>query len=110
MRISYASNKLEKQLSSATEIKKAFGDMAKKVAARLDDIKSAPNLAILLQLPQANCHALKGNRHGEWAVSISGNYRIVFIIGHDPIPVTENELIDTTCITDIIITGTLDYH
>jgi toxin HigB-1 len=30
------------------------------------------------QLPGARCHPLKGERKGQWAVSISGNWRLVF--------------------------------
>lgn len=110
MEIFYASNKLKKQFSSASEIKKAFGGMAKKIAMRLDEMKSAPNLAVLQQIPQAQCHSLAGDRNGQWAVSISGNYRIIFTIGHDPVPVTDEGLIATILITDIIISGTEDYH
>lgn len=110
MNIRFGSNKLTKQLGSATAIKTSFGVMARKVSARLDDILAAPNLAVLMQLPQAGCHALKADRAGEWAVSISGNHRIIFKIDHDPVPVGDDGLINTIVITDIVITGTEDYH
>lgn len=108
--IRYKNNKLEKQLGSASEIKTAFGKMAKKVSVRLDDIRAAPNLKVLEQLQQAACHELKGNREGEWAVSISGNHRMIFTIDHDPIPIDDNGLINKILVTDIVITGTEDYH
>jgi plasmid maintenance system killer protein len=110
MKINFKNNKLKKQLGSASEIKKAFGVNAKRVANRLSDIEASPNLSVLIQLPAANCHALFGNRNGEWALDISANHRMIFQISHDPIPLKDDESIDTIMVTDIIITGTEDYH
>jgi len=110
VKIRFGNNKLAKQLENASAIKKAFGTMAKKVAMRLDDIEAAPNLFILKQIPQANCHELKGNRQGEWAVNISVNHRMIFKIDHNPIPLKGDHSIDEIVITDIVITGTEDYH
>lgn len=110
MQIRYATNKLQKQFSNATEMKRAFGSMAPKVAQRMDEIISADNLAILKQIPAARCHALTGSRAGDWSVIISVNFRIIFQLDHDPIPLTPKGDIDTIKITDIVIDGTEDYH
>lgn len=110
MEIEYSSNKLKKQLSNASEIKRAFGVNANRVAARMDDIKASPNLAVLMQLPAANCHPLSGNKKGEWAVNISANHRLIFEIANDPIPIKEDNSIDTIKVTDIRILETTDYH
>ncbi|MCW2259490.1 MULTISPECIES: type II toxin-antitoxin system RelE/ParE family toxin [Sphingobacterium] len=109
MSITY-SNKIKKKFSSAAEIKKAFGAMAKKVQARLDDIEASPNLNVLTQIPAANCHALSGNRDGEWAVNISPNHRMIFEIDNDPMPLTLTGEIDRIKVTDIRIIDTIDYH
>ncbi|MGB3107484.1 type II toxin-antitoxin system RelE/ParE family toxin [Sphingobacterium siyangense] len=109
MKITY-SNKIKKKFSSAVEIKKAFGMMAKKVQSRLDDIEASPNLNVLLQIPSANCHSLSGNRDGEWAVNISPNHRLIFEIDNDPIPLTPTGEIDRIRVTDIRIIDTTDYH
>lgn len=110
MEIFYSTNKLKKQMSSASEIKKAFGVNAKRVQARLDDITASTSLAILMQLPAANCHPLTGNRQGEWAVNISANHRMIFEIANDPVPIDEDGNIETIRVTDIRITTTTDYH
>lgn len=110
MDIKYSSNKIKKQLSSPSEISKAFGAMAKKVQMRLDEIAAAPNLGVLMQIPAANCHPLRGNKSGEWAVSISGNYRLIFDINHDPVPKNVNGEIEIIQVTDIRIIETTDYH
>ena len=110
MKIKYRKNKLKKQLSNASEIKKAFGINAKRVASRLDDIEASPNLAVLLQIPTANCHPLSGDRRGEWALDISSNYRLIFEITHNPIPETEDGSINIHLVTDICILEIVDYH
>jgi plasmid maintenance system killer protein len=110
VKVRFGNNKLAKQLENASAIKKSFGEMAKKVSMRLDDIRAAPNLAVLKQIPQAACHELKGDRAGEWAVSISGNHRMIFELDHNPIPLKEDGGIDEIVITAIVVTGTEDYH
>jgi len=110
MKVDFGSNKLKKQMSSASEIKRAFGVNAKRVQQRLDEMESSPNLAVLQQIPAANCHPLKGDRKGEWAVDISGNYRIIFELDHDPLPIKENGEIEAIKITGIKILKTTDYH
>ena len=110
MKIEYRKNKLKKQLSNASEIKKAFGVNARKVTSRLDDIISSPNLAVLIQIPAANCHSLSGDRRGEWALDISANYRLIFEITHNPILETEDGSINILLVTDICILEIVDYH
>lgn len=110
MNISYSTNKLEKKLSTASEIKKGYGVLAKRLIQRLDEIRAAPNLAVLMKLPTADCHPLKGNRQGQWSVHISGNYCIVFTLNHDPVPKTELGEINTIEITEVEIIEITDYH
>lgn len=109
MNIAY-SNKIRKKLSSATEIRKAYGNMAKTVSLRLAQIRAADNLQVLQKLPGANCHPLTGNRAGQWAVNISGNYRMIFLIAHDPVPLNETGGVAALLVTDICIMETTDYH
>ncbi len=110
MQVEYSRNKLRKQLTNATQLKMAYGAIAKRIANRLDDIEASPNLAVLIQIPAANCHQLAGDRKNEWAVSISGNYRMIFEIGYDPIPFLDDGGIDTKAIEKIRILEIVDYH
>jgi plasmid maintenance system killer protein len=110
MKIEYKSNKVKKQLATATDIKKYFGVIAKRLSSRLDDIQSSTTLAILQQIKAADCHALSGNRRGQWSVVVSGNYRLIFEIDHDPIPENVNGSVDAKLITDIKIIEIVDYH
>lgn len=110
MKLSYKSNRLEKSLTEAREMQKTFGEMSKKVNQRMKDLSASANLEILKSIPAANCHELKGNKKGMFAVDISGNYRLTFVPDHNPIPVKDDNSIDCIQITDIQITGTEDYH
>lgn len=49
-------------------------DKIKRVLARLDEATDIRNMA----LPGFGLHRLKGKQKGLWAVSVSGNWRIVF--------------------------------
>jgi proteic killer suppression protein len=45
-----------------------------------------------MNLPGYRLHQLKGNRKGAWAVSVSGNWRLVFVFeGENP---TDVDLVD----------------
>ncbi|MDA3866642.1 MAG: type II toxin-antitoxin system RelE/ParE family toxin [Salinivirgaceae bacterium] len=108
--ISYKSNKLKKQLTKAKEMQKEFGMMAKKVNQRIKEIKASENLCDLMKIPAAKCHELHGDRKGQYAVSISGNYRLIFEPNHDPIPLKDDNSIDTVKVTAIEMLKKEDYH
>ncbi len=110
MNLEFKTPKLKKALTIAVETQKAYGTMAKKVAQRMAQLDAAPNLASLITIAAANCHPLKGNRKGEWAVDISGNYRLIFEINHNPVPTTDDGSVNTILVTDIRILETTDYH
>jgi proteic killer suppression protein len=52
----------------------AHVDKIKRILARLDEATGIRNMA----LPGFQLHPLKGKLKGLWAVSVSGNWRVVF--------------------------------
>ncbi len=110
MEIFYGNNKIKKQLSNATEIKKAFGNNAKTVALRLAQIEAAVTLKVLMTVPGAKCHSLTGDMKGEWALSVSGNYRLIFQITHEPVPMNEDGSVNSGLVTQITLLRIQDYH
>ena len=110
MKIDFKNNKLKKTLTNASEIKKQYGTMAKKVSLRMDQLYASPFLADMQANPSANCHALKGERDGQWAVDISANYRLIFEINDHFLPFNKDGSINTLKVTDITIIETADYH
>ena len=60
---------------------RAFGEqIARKYIQRINIIQQSQNLNELLVLPGLRCHALKGTRSGEYAINLSGFYRLIFTL------------------------------
>jgi proteic killer suppression protein len=110
MQINFKTKKLEKSLTDALAMRKTYGELAKKLSQRMEQLHAAPNLAHMFTIPGADCHPLIGNRKGEWAVRISGNYRLIFEIDQDPIPERPDGSVNTILVTHICILETADYH
>jgi len=88
----------------------SFGTMARKVNQRLMDLSAAPNLSLLRTLPALRCHELSGARKGALAVDVSGNYRLIFVPDHDPVPEKKEGGLDWSRVTQIRILSIEDYH
>lgn len=52
-------------------------DMRERIQRRLDVLDAASTIKGV-KVPGFNLHPLKGNRAGEWAITVTGNYRITF--------------------------------
>lgn len=52
-------------------------DMRSKIRRRLDVLNAAQTVSGV-NVPGFGLHALKGNRAGTWAITVSANYRITF--------------------------------
>ncbi len=110
MEFDFASKKLGRQLSTATEMQKAFGQLARPLQMRLGVLKNAANLADVPKTPPDRCHALTNDRAGQFAVTLKDNWRLLFRPDHDPVPKTEDGGIDLSSVTAIMIEGVEDYH
>lgn len=110
MDIAFKNKKLEKSLTRASDIKATYGHLAKRIAQRMESLKAAENLAVVQSLAALECHPLTGDRKSQWAVSISGNWRLVFEIDEIPLPKREDNSIDTQQVTHINIVEITDYH
>ncbi|MEQ9247359.1 MAG: system killer suppression protein [Nitratireductor sp.] len=110
MDFDFASRKLGKQLSSDSEIQKAFGGLARAIKLRLAVLRAARTLAEVPRVPPERCHELKGNRSGCFAVNVSRNQRLIFRPDHDPVPRKADMGIDLQMVTAILIEGVEDYH
>ncbi len=110
MEIVFKTNKLKKQLTVSKDLLKTFGQRAKKVNQRIEELKAAENLSIMGLIPAAKCHELEGNRKGQLAVKVSDNYRLIFEPNHDPTPRKEDGGLNWEQITVIKILEIKDYH
>lgn len=110
MDISFANNRLKKQMENARAMDKAYGERAKPLRRRLQVLASAACLADVPAHPPDRRHLLTGNRAGQFAVMLTGNWRLVFEPDHDPLPVLSDGGIDIGAVTAICIIEVTDYH
>jgi len=52
--------------------------IARKYVQRINILKAAHNLVELMPMPGLNCHPLKGDRKGQFAVSLTRRVRLIF--------------------------------
>jgi len=75
---------------------------------RLDELSAAETLADIP--PSAGCHRLKGDRAGQFAVSLDGSWRLIFRPNHETAPRTTGAGIDLRAVTKVLIIEVVDYH
>ena len=78
LEIKFATNKLQKQFEQSALAIKAYGDeIGKAYISRVNTLKHAKNFEDLYLIPQLKFHPLKGNRKGQFAVNLSGFWRLI---------------------------------
>jgi proteic killer suppression protein len=110
LEFSFSSNRLHRQLETKAAMDKAFGERAGRLRLRLGVLEEAQSLADVPTGPPERCHPLKHDRKGQFAVTVCGNWRIIFRPHHDPLPVLADQSLDLTAVTAIEIIEVVDYH
>ncbi|MFQ5752734.1 MAG: type II toxin-antitoxin system RelE/ParE family toxin [bacterium] len=81
MEIRFRTRKLQKQYEKSREAEKAYGrEVARKYIQRVSIIKKVRDINELCALPGLRCHALRGDRQCQWAVKLTGYYRLIFTL------------------------------
>ena len=92
MIVNFKTKKLEKCFCEISQAKKAFGDqVARKYVQRVNLIRAAKNLDEVMVLPGLRCHPLKGKRQGQYAIKLTGFYRLIFTIDGDCLDIAQIE-------------------
>jgi proteic killer suppression protein len=69
-----------------------FGeDVARKYIQRINLIGSTPDFDQLKSLPGLRCHALTGNRQGQYAINLNGFYRLIFTLEGEELQIVRIE-------------------
>ena len=98
--ITYKSKKLEKVCEDKKTAVKTYGpDMARKIKIRINEIRSSDSIEEMIQFQIGRCHALLGNRLGEYAVDLVQPFRLIF----------EKDK-DTGALKIVKIIEIIDYH
>lgn len=108
MKITFRDRKLRQLCEVANKAQKKLGpECARKLRARLSDLEAAGRVSDLVA---GNPHPLKGDRAGQFALNLSGGWRLVFSPDHDPCPTRDDGSIDWASVTIVCIEYIGDYH
>jgi plasmid maintenance system killer protein len=82
---------------------------AKLIRRRLDDLRAAPTLETMRNLP-GRCHELKGNRALQLSIDLDGPYRLILYPAHNPIPLKPDGGMDWKKVTAITVKEVRNTH
>ena len=84
MDIAFRTSKLEKCYRSHAKAFRAWGsDVGRRYIQRINIIRTVRGVDELYRIPELKCHPLKGDRKGQYAVSLTGFYRLIFTLQGD---------------------------
>ncbi len=79
MDITYKNAKIRKVCTNAGTAERMYGqEMADKIHQRIDEIRAADTIEMMIQFHIGRCHPLVQNRKGQYAVDLVHPYRLVF--------------------------------
>jgi proteic killer suppression protein len=70
-------------LQSDQSVREFGAQVGRKYIQRINIIKTTNSLDDLKKLPGIRCHPLKGDRTGQYAVNLTGFYRLIFTVDDD---------------------------
>jgi proteic killer suppression protein len=92
VQVQFRTNKLRKQYEDVREAEKAHGrQVARRYVERINILKHARDIEEVKQLPGLDCHELKGRRQGQWAVKLTGFYRLIFTLQGEQLQIARVE-------------------
>lgn len=88
MDITYKNKRIMKVCTDAKTAEKYYGkDMSNKIHQRIDEIRAADAVEMMVQFHIGRCHPLVNNRKGQYAVDLVHPYRLIFEKNGDEIQI-----------------------
>ncbi|GAB4341997.1 MAG: hypothetical protein Fur0042_03900 [Cyanophyceae cyanobacterium] len=121
MQVTFANERLQKLCESKSQIQKKLGvEAARKLPARLEDLRSVENVADLIvgKPHPIEPHTTGGKKFREtfkgtdhlFSLAVDGKNRLVFQSVEDPQPLKASKDIDWSKVTRVCIVYVGDYH
>lgn len=110
MELEFANRKLRKRLEEQRQLQKFFGQLAKPLRLRLALLRQVDCLADVPRVPPPRCHQLREDRHGQFAVDLKDQWRLIFEPANEPVPTLEDGTLDLKNITRVRVLEVVDYH
>jgi proteic killer suppression protein len=108
--IRFRSRKLERVCNEKASGQREWGqNRARKIGQRLMELRAAGNLLDLSRIPGTGFHPLHHDRQGQFAVSLGGNWRLVFLPLENPLPCLPDGSLDLENISGIKILEVVHY-
>jgi len=90
--IRFRTNTLQKQYEESAIAFTAYGkQVGRKYIQRINIIKKSKNIDELSSIRALKCHPLKGKRKGEWAIKLTGFYRLIFTLHGEKLEIARIE-------------------
>jgi toxin HigB-1 len=92
MQVRFRTQKLKREYEDARRAVRAYGDaVGRRYIERVNIIQSALDIDQLQRLPAIDCHPLKKNRKGDWAITLIGRMRLIFTLHGDNLEIAQIE-------------------
>lgn len=105
--IFFRERRLQRDCEDPKLLSRRFGQFATPLRRRLAQLRAAE---VLADVVLGNPHPLRGNRAGQFAVTITQNYRLIFELADDPLPLLDDGTVDIAQVSAIRILEVGDYH
>ena len=88
MEVTFCTRKLEREYRESDKAIKAYGaQVGRRYIERINIIKQTKDIDELMRLPALKCHLLKENRAGQYAIKLTGFYRLIFTLKGDALEI-----------------------
>jgi proteic killer suppression protein len=92
MKVGFRTRMLKREYENSKQAIQAHGQAAaRRYVERINIIKSAVDIEQLQKLPAIGCHPLKGDRKGEWAITLIGRVRLIFTLHGEDLEIARIE-------------------
>jgi len=92
LEIAFRTRKLEREYREYARAVKSYGpEVARRYIQRINIIKQAQDIEELKSLPALRCHSLRGNYRGEYAIKLTGFYRLIFTLKGNALEIAQIE-------------------
>lgn len=92
MQVIFRTKKLKQQYMQSEKAVRAYGEaVARKYIERINIINKARSFSELSAIRPLRCHPLKGNRKHQYAIILTGIYRLIFTLKGDSLEVVRIE-------------------
>lgn len=110
MKVLFYDERTARQLSDKTRLVRTYGEVvARRVTQRLQELVGAETCEDMRKLP-GKCHELTGDRTGQLAVRLDGQYRLILRPADNPAPSKPDGGLNWAAVTEIVVIEIVDYH